>query len=142
MAHNKFTVEVLTHEGEVFNEEVEMVSTKTSVGSIGVLANHAPVLAMLDPTELRLYRSVDSQDIVRFAQSEGYMQVGGNRALLLVEEAHEPGSLDAGQLRERLQQAQSELDSAGDDSERRRVAQRNKLRWEAFLAIAEGHTAS
>jgi F-type H+-transporting ATPase subunit epsilon len=142
MAHNKFTVEVLTPEGEVFNEEVEMVSTKTSVGSIGVLANHAPVLAMLDPTELRLYRSVDSEDIVRFAQSEGYMQVGGNRALLLVEEAHEPGSLDAGQLRERLQQAQSELDSAGDDSERRRVAERNKLRWEAFLAIAEGHTAS
>jgi F-type H+-transporting ATPase subunit epsilon len=142
MAHNKFTVEVLTPEGEVFNEEVEMVSTKTSVGSIGVLANHTPVLAMLDPTELRLYRSVDSEDIVRFAQSEGYMQVGGNRALLLVEEAHEPGSLDAAQLRERLQQAQSELDSAGDDSERRRVAQRNKLRWEAFLAIAEGHTAS
>jgi F-type H+-transporting ATPase subunit epsilon len=142
MAHTKFTVEVLTPEGEVFNEEVEMVSTKTSVGSIGVLANHAPVLAMLDPTELRLYRSVDSEDIVRFAQSEGYMQVGGNRALLLVEEAHEPGSLDAGQLRERLQQAQSELDSAGDDSERRRVAERNKLRWEAFLAIAEGHTAS
>jgi F-type H+-transporting ATPase subunit epsilon len=142
MAHTKFTVEVLTPEGEVFNEEVEMVSTKTSVGSIGVLANHAPVLAMLDPTELRLYRSVDSQDIVRFAQSEGYMQVGGNRALLLVEEAHEPGSLDAGQLRERLQQAESELDNAGDDSERRRVAQRNKLRWEAFLAIAEGHTAS
>jgi F-type H+-transporting ATPase subunit epsilon len=100
------------------------------------------VLAMLDPTELRLYRSVDSQDIVRFAQSEGYMQVGGNRALLLVEEAHEPGSLDVGQLRERLQQAESELDSAGDDSERRRVAERNKLRWEAFLAIAEGHAAS
>jgi F-type H+-transporting ATPase subunit epsilon len=142
MAHTKFTVEVLTPEGEVFNEEVEMVSTKTSVGSIGVLANHAPVLAMLDPTELRLYRSVDSEDIVRFAQSEGYMQVGGNRALLLVEEAHDPGSLDAGQLRERLQQAESELDSAGDDSERRRVAERNKLRWEAFLAIAEGHAAS
>jgi F-type H+-transporting ATPase subunit epsilon len=142
MAHTKFTVEVLTPEGEVFNEEVEMVSTKTSVGSIGVLANHAPVLAMLDPTELRLYRSVDSEDIVRFAQSEGYMQVGGNRALLLVEEAHDPGSLDAGQLRERMQQAESELDSAGDDSERRRVAERNKLRWEAFLAIAEGHAAS
>src|ERR1700761_2998000 len=110
-----------------------MVSTRTVIGSIGVLANHAPLLATLDPTELRLYRS--EAEIVRFAQSEGYMQVGGNRALLLVEEAHDPGSLDAAQLRERLQQAQSELDSAGDDSERRRVAERNKLRWEAFLAI-------
>jgi F-type H+-transporting ATPase subunit epsilon len=142
MAHTKFTVEVLTPEGEVFNDEVEMVSTKTAIGSIGVLANHAPVLAMLDPTELRLYRSLDSQEIVRFAQSEGYMQVGDNRALLLVQEAHDPASLDVGQLRERLQQAESELESAGEDSERRRLAERSKRRWEAFLTIAEGHSGS
>jgi F-type H+-transporting ATPase subunit epsilon len=103
MAHTKFKVEVLTPEGEVFAEEVEMVSTKTAVGSIGVLANHAPVLAMLDPTELRLYRS--DSDIVRFAQAEGYMQVGGNQVLLLVEEALEPGSLDPDELRQRLQRA-------------------------------------
>jgi F-type H+-transporting ATPase subunit epsilon len=136
MAHTKFTVEVLTPDGEVFNEEVEMVSTRTVVGSIGVLANHAPLLATLDPAELRLYRS--ESEIVRFAQSEGYLQVAGNHALLLVEEAHEPDSLDAGELRERLQQAEAELESAGDDSERRRVAERNRRRWEAFLGIAEG----
>ena len=138
MAHTPFRVEVLTPEGEVFNDEVEMVSTRTAVGSIGVLANHEPLLATLDPTELRLYRS--ETEIVRFAQSEGYMQVAGNHALLLVEEAHEPSSLDVGQLRERLRQAESELDSAGEDSERRRVAERDRRRWEAFLAIAEGGT--
>jgi F-type H+-transporting ATPase subunit epsilon len=112
-----------------------MVSTKTTIGSIGVLANHAPLLAMLDPTELRLYRS--DSDVVRFAQSEGYLQVSHNHALLLVEEAHEPGSLDAAQLRDRLQQAERELDESGEDSERRRVAERDKRRWEAFLRIAE-----
>ena len=48
--HEKFQVEVLTPEGEVFAEEVQMISTKTAVGSIGVLAHHAPLLAMLDPT--------------------------------------------------------------------------------------------
>jgi F-type H+-transporting ATPase subunit epsilon len=136
MAHTKFTVEVLTPEGEVFNDEVEMVSTRTAVGSIGVLAHHEPVLAMLDPAELRLYRS--ESDIVRFAQSEGYMQVADNHALLLVEEAHEPGTLDAADLRDRLQRAEDELQSAGEDSERRRVAERDRRRWAAFLAIAEG----
>jgi F-type H+-transporting ATPase subunit epsilon len=136
MAYSKFSVEVLTPEGEVFNEEVEMVSTRTAVGSIGVLAHHAPLLAMLDPTELRLYRS--ETEIVRFAQSEGYMQVADNRALLLVEEAHDPETLDAGQLRERLQQAESELQEAGEDTERRRVAERDRRRWEAFLRIAGG----
>jgi F-type H+-transporting ATPase subunit epsilon len=134
--HNTFPVEVLTPEGEVFAEDVQMISTKTAVGSIGILANHAPLLAMLDPTELRLYRS--DSDVVSFAQSEGYMQVGDNRALLLVEEAHEPGSLDAALLRDRLQQAERELDDSGEDSERRRVAERDKRRWEAFLRIAEG----
>ena len=136
MARTKFRVEVLTPEGEVFNDEVEMISTRTTVGSIGVLAHHEPVLAMLDPTELRLYRS--DSDIVRFAQSEGYMQVANNRALLLVEEAHEPESLDAAELRDRLQQAEHELNDAGEDSERLRVAERDKRRWEAFLRIAEG----
>jgi F-type H+-transporting ATPase subunit epsilon len=135
MAHSKFPVEVLTPEGEVFNDEVEMISTRTTVGSIGILANHQPILAMLDPTELRLYRT--ESEVVRFAQSEGYLQVAGNRALILVEEAHAPGDLNAAELRDRLKEADSELSEAGDDSERRRVAERNKLRWERFLKIAE-----
>ncbi len=135
--HAKFEVEVLTPEGEVFAEEVQMISTRTAVGSIGVLAHHAPLLAMLDPTELRLYRS--DSDVIRFAQSEGYLQVADNHALLLVEEAHEPDSLDAGELRERLQQAEREFDDAGENTERRRAAERDKRRWEAFLRIAEGN---
>jgi F-type H+-transporting ATPase subunit epsilon len=136
VAHSKFQVDVLTPDGEVFSDEVEMISTRTAVGSIGVLAHHAPVLAMLDPSELRLYKS--DSDVVRFAQAEGYMQIAGNRALLLVEEAHPPDELDSGDLRERLERAERELDEAGDDTERRRVAERDKMRLEEFLKIAEG----
>ncbi|HEX4720136.1 MAG TPA: ATP synthase F1 subunit epsilon [Thermoleophilaceae bacterium] len=136
MAHEKFPVEVLTPEGEVFNDEVEMVSTRTTVGSIGILAHHAPLLAMLDPTELRLYKT--ESEVVSFAQAEGYLQMANNRALILVEEAHSPNELNAGELRDRLQQAERELEQAEDDSERRRVAERDKRRLERFLVIAEG----
>ena len=90
MARTPFHVEVLTPEGEVFNGEVEMLSTRTEVGSIGVLANHTPLLAMLNPAELRLYRT--ETDIVRFAQGEGYIQIGGNKALVLVEDAIDPAA--------------------------------------------------
>jgi F-type H+-transporting ATPase subunit epsilon len=136
MAHTKFQVEILTPEGEVFNDEVEMISTRTTLGSIGVLANHSPVLGMLEPTELRLYKSDD--EILRFAQSEGYIQVGGNHAMLLVQDIQTPEQLDVGALRERLSEAERELDAAGDDSERRRLALRDQKRWEAFLKVAEG----
>jgi F-type H+-transporting ATPase subunit epsilon len=136
VARTTFPVEVLTPEGEVFNDEVEMVSTRTGVGSIGILANHQPLLAMLEPTELRLYKS--ESDVVRYAQGEGYVQVAGNRVLVLVEEAEDPGSLDASLLRDRLQTAEREADQAAEDSEEKRRADRDRRRWEAFLRIAEG----
>ena len=75
--------------------------------------------------------------MLRFAQAEGYLQVGNNHALLLVEEVHPVGELDAGELRERLAMAQQELDQAGEDSERRKVAERDKRRWERFLSLTE-----
>jgi F-type H+-transporting ATPase subunit epsilon len=136
MAHTKFPVEVLTPEGEVFNDEVEQISTRTTLGEIGVLANMSPVLAMLEPTELRLYTS--ESEIVRYAQSEGYMQVANNRVLLLVQEVHKPDDLDVSDLRERLSRADSEIESAGDDTEKQRQALRDKRRWEAFIRVAEG----
>jgi F-type H+-transporting ATPase subunit epsilon len=135
VAHEKFRVEVLTPEGELFNDEVEMISTRTASGSIGVLAHHAPILAMLDPTELRLYKT--ESEVVAFAQAEGYMQVANNHALVLVEEAHPKSELDVSDLRDRLQQAERELEQAGDDTERRRMAERDKRRWEQFLRVAE-----
>jgi len=138
MARTKFRVEVLTPEGEVFNDEVEMVSTRTTVGSIGILANHQPLLGMLEPTELRLYKS--ETDVVRLAQGEGYVQVAEGRVLILVEEAGDPSSLDVAALREKLQTAERELEQAEAGSEAARVAERDKRRTEAFLQLAEGGT--
>jgi F-type H+-transporting ATPase subunit epsilon len=136
VARTPFTVEVLTPEGELFNDEVEMVSTQTTVGSIGLLANHQPLLAMLDPTELRLYKS--ESDVVRFAQGEGFLQVAGTHALVLVDEAFAIEDLDTSELRSRLERAETELAQADEGTEEARAAARDKRRYEAFLKIAEG----
>ena len=136
MARTPFTVEILTPEGEVFNDEVEMVSTKTSVGSIGLLANHQPLLAMLDPTELRLYKS--ESDVVRYAQGEGFLQIAGEHALVLVDEVFEVDQLDRSDLQDRLKRAKDEISKAEEGTEELRAAEREKRRYEAFLKIAEG----
>jgi F-type H+-transporting ATPase subunit epsilon len=133
LARNKFPVEVLTPEGKVFDDEVEMVSTRTSVGSIGILANHAPLMAMLEPTELRLYKS--ESDVVRFAQGEGYLQVVDNTALLLVEEAVDPDRLDHSTLESQLSNAREALNEAEEGTEERRRAERDVKRYEAFLRV-------
>ena len=112
-----------------------MVSTRTTLGLIGILARHSPLLATLEPTELRLH--VSETEIIHLAQSEGYIQVANNHALLLVEEARPVAELNAEELRERVRESDAELEQAGVDSERRSIALRNKRRWERFLSLAE-----
>ncbi len=133
MAHAKFPAEVVTPEGAVFSDEIEMLSTRTTVGTIGILARHSPLLAMLEPTELRLYRS--ETEIVRFAQAEGYMQFQDNRALVLVEEAIAPEALDRPAIETKLGEARAAAESADEGSERRARAERDIKRYEAFLAV-------
>jgi F-type H+-transporting ATPase subunit epsilon len=134
VARTKFPVEVLTPEGQVFSDEVEMLSTRTSTGSIGVLANHAPLMAILDPTELRLYKS--DSDVVKFAQGEGYLQVVDNSALVLVEEAVDPESLDRSDIESRLEDAKSSMEDTEEGSEERARCERNVRRYKAFLEVA------
>jgi F-type H+-transporting ATPase subunit epsilon len=136
VAHSEFPCEVLTPEGEVFNDDVVQISTRTAVGSIGILANHQPMLAMLDPTELRLYKS--ESDIVRLAQGEGYLQVQHDgRVLILVDEAGQASDIDRSEWEDKLRRAEEEFESADEDSHQRQTAARDKRRAEAFLKILD-----
>ena len=132
----KFEVEVLTPEGEVFSGEVRQVSTRTAVGEIGILANHAPLLAALRPAELRLH--LDESETKRYAQAHGWLQVFGNHARLLVEEAIDPQDLDARTLKEQLADAEQRLSEAEEGSGARARAEKDRDRAEAFLSIAQG----
>jgi F-type H+-transporting ATPase subunit epsilon len=140
MARSPFSVEVLTPEGLVFGGEVEMVSTRTEVGEVGVLANHAPLLAMLAPAELRLH--MEGGEIKRYAQGEGYLQVHDNQALVLVEDCVDPGRIDTAEQRERLEKAEAVIGELGghsdgeEQSARLHHAHRDKRRAETFLRVA------
>jgi F-type H+-transporting ATPase subunit epsilon len=132
---HKLSVEVLTPEGEVFSGDVVQVSTRTAVGEIGILANHVPILAALEPTELRLH--VSDSEIERYAQAHGWLQVFANHALLLVEEAIPHDQLDSGRLREQLEEAEQRLSEAEEGSAAYDRAEKDRARAEAFLTLAE-----
>jgi F-type H+-transporting ATPase subunit epsilon len=126
---------VLTPEGEVFNGELVQLSTRTTVGEIGILARHVPMIARLVPTELRLH--ISEGEIQRYAQGEGWLEVFANRARVLVAEAIQPDVLDAQDLRQRLEEATRELTEAEPETAANEAAEREKRRLEAFLEIAE-----
>jgi F-type H+-transporting ATPase subunit epsilon len=133
---SKLEAQVLTPEGEVFNGELVQLSTRTAVGEVGILARHAPMVARLVPAELRLH--VSEGETRRYAQGEGWLEVFANQARVLVAEAIPPDELQAGELRERLDDAERRLAEAEEGSAVQERAQREKRRFEAFLEIAEG----
>lgn len=140
---DKLQVEILTPEGQVFEGEVEMLSTRTRTGTIGILAHHAPVMGLLEPTELALYENKEDgingnrSNAKRFAQAEGYLQVADNRALVLVEEALTPDQVDRGAIESKLNEARSSLDQAEEGSEAQARLERDIKRHEAFLSVTE-----
>ncbi len=136
MARSPFPCEVLTPEGKIFDDEVEMVSTRSQTGGLGILANHAPLMAMLEPTELRLYKS--DSDIVSFAQGEGYLQVIDNSALLILEDAHKPEDLDRSELESQLKEAEKSRDEAEKGTEEHQRCVREVRRLNTFLEIGQG----
>ncbi|MGZ5309637.1 MAG: ATP synthase F1 subunit epsilon [Solirubrobacterales bacterium] len=138
MADDSHTLhaEVLTPEGEVFDGDVKQLSTRTNVGEVGILANHVPMLARLQATELRLH--MPDGEVRRWAQAEGWLQVFANHAMVLVGEAIPPAELDEGRLRSRLEDAEARLKDAEEDSAAYKRAELDKERAEAFLNVASG----
>ena len=135
--HDTLEAQVLTPEGEVFSGELIQVSTRTSVGEVGILARHIPMVARLVPAKLRLHKS--DSEVETYAQGEGWLEVFANRARVLIAEAIPPDELEVSELKERLEDAEQRLKEAEEGSAAAEQAERDRARAEAFIEIAENH---
>ena len=136
MARNSFPVEVLTPEGQVFAAEVEMVSTRTTIGSIGVLANHAPLMAILEPTELRLYKS-ESESCASL-RARATSRWWTTRRWSWSRRRSRRRTSTAAAFETRLKEARDAAERAEEGSEERARAEREVKRYEAFLKVGAG----
>jgi len=105
-----FALSLVTPEGAAFEGEVEMLVVPGAAGEIGVLARHAPLVAMLNAGSTRIYRDRDSEDVLEFATGPGFFKVEQDRALALVDDAVEARHIDDARAREQLEQARAELE--------------------------------
>ena len=131
-------VELVAADRVVWSGDATTVVARTTEGDVGILANHAPLLAALRPAELRLH--VGDSETKRYAQAHGWLQVFGNHARLLVEEALDPESLDAAALKEQLADAEQRLADSAEGSGARGRAEKDRDRAETFLAIVGGRS--
>ncbi len=105
-----FALSLVTPDGAAFEGEVEMLIVPGDAGEIGVLARHAPLVAMLKAGSTRIYRDRDTEDVLEFATGPGFFKVEQDRALALVDDAVEAREIDDARAREQLEQARAELE--------------------------------
>src|SRR3954467_5429475 len=121
-----FDLSVVTPEGAAFEGEAEMVVVPGAAGEIGVLARHAPLVAMLKAGSTRVHVRRGSE-VREFATGPGFFKVEQDRALALVDDAVDAAHIDPAPARRQLEEAQAELQriETGDlDADRWQVEQR------------------
>ena len=104
-----FDVSLVTPDGPVFEGEAEMLIVPGADGEIGILARHAPLIAMLKAGSTRVHVKRDTE-IQEFATGPGFFKVEQDRALALVDDAVDAKQVDEARAREQLETAQAELE--------------------------------
>ena len=123
-----FEVSLVTPDGPVYEGEIEMLIVPGADGEIGVLARHAPLIAMLNAGSTRVHVKRETE-VLEFATGPGFFKVEQDRALALVADAVDAREIDDARAREQLEKAQAELealDRGESDADRWQVEQRVK----------------
>jgi F-type H+-transporting ATPase subunit epsilon len=99
-----------TPDGPVFDDEAEMVIVPGAAGEIGVLARHAPLIALLQAGSTRVYTNREAEEVQEFATGPGFFTVEQDRALALVDTAVNVREIDPAAAQEQLEEAKAELE--------------------------------
>jgi F-type H+-transporting ATPase subunit epsilon len=103
-----FDVSLVTPEGPAYEGEAEMLIVPGADGEIGVLARHAPLVAMLKAGSTRVHRG--DTDVLEFATGPGFFKVEQDRAIALVDDAVPAKEIDRERAERQLEEARAELE--------------------------------
>jgi F-type H+-transporting ATPase subunit epsilon len=134
----RFEVSLVTPEGAAYEGECEMLIVPGAAGEIGILARHAPLVAMLKAGSTRVH--VHANEVLEFATGPGFFKVEQDRALALVDDAVDAREIDAERAHRQLEEAKAELeklDAGESDADRWQLEQRVR-HAENQLSVATG----
>ena len=127
----KLNFEIVTAERIVYSDEVDIVVAPGSMGQLGILPNHAPLMTMLEPGELVVRK--DGVEDSMFV-SGGFLEVMANKVTVLADTAERADEIDANRAEEAKRRAEervtahaAELDAARAEAALRRSLMRLKV---------------
>lgn len=122
-------LEIVTAERLVYSDEVDIVVAPGMEGELGILPHHAPLLTILQPGELRIHKT--GQEDVYMAVTGGFLEVTGNRVIVLADAAERSEEIDEARAQEALRRAEERLESREEGADLQRALasiRRSRLR--------------
>ena len=135
-----FDVSLVTPDGPVYEGEIEMLIVPGADGEIGVLARHAPLIAMLNAGSTRVHVKRETE-VLEFATGPGFFKVEQDRALALVDDAVDARHVDDARAREQLEAARAELEAierGESEGDRWQIEQRVKHAENQLAVVGRG----
>ncbi len=99
-------LQIITAEREVFSGQVDTLVAPGIEGQLGILPNHAPLITVLQPGELMVRADGEESYL---ALSGGYMEVLGNRVIILADAAEDVDEIDEARAQEAMERAQQRV---------------------------------
>ena len=87
----KFKLDIVTPERQIWSDDVDFVTIPTIQGEITVLANHVPVVSIIEPGELKIRKENEN---IFMAVTGGFFQVTGKKVTILADAAERAEEID------------------------------------------------
>ncbi|MBO6557533.1 MAG: F0F1 ATP synthase subunit epsilon [Pseudomonadales bacterium] len=111
---------IVSAEEEIFSGEVEMVVASGTIGELGIMPGHTPLLTGVKPGPVRLILEGGEEEI--FFASGGYLEVQPTSITILADTALRADDLDEAAALEAQKKAEQELSDQKADIDFARVA--------------------
>lgn len=134
-----FRVEVITPYRIFYDGPVEMVIITCKDGEIGVLPEHAPLVAALVPGEVRL--KVDGQWLAASA-TNGYAEIGPDAVMIVVNAAEWPDEIDIRRAEQALQRAEARMRSPKTSAQELIRSRHGAERAKARIKVARKYAST
>ncbi len=105
-------LEIITAEASLFEGDVDSLAAPGTEGQLGILPNHAALMAVLQPGELR-YRVGGGE--TSLVVSGGFIEVGGNRVMVLADAAEHVDEIDEARAEEAIARARARIEERTED---------------------------
>lgn len=111
-AGKTFHLDIITPDASVLSDDVEFVVARALDGDLGIMPNHAPLIASLDIGPLSYIKDGVRQYI---SVAEGFMEVSHNTVTIITPAAEHPTDIDVERAQRARERAEKRLQSKSQE---------------------------